>query len=281
MSGRPDPPKRRDRSQRRARIALLAIGLVIIAVPYVWIVLTAFKRPVDAAAVPPKLFSPTTLANFQALFDGPYIGSLVNTAIITVTTTLATLLFGVPAGYAIARGKFAGRRFIGGWLLFSRMMPPVIFIVPLFLFFHKLHLINSFLGLTLAYMTGLLPFTVWMSASYFADIPTELEDAAKVDGCSKPQAFLRVALPLAIPGISTVGLLIAIAALGEYFVPLLLAGPDTTPAAVGVVNFIGVDTINWGAMAAAALTLVVPVFVLTLLAQRGLLRGLTAGAVKG
>lgn len=272
---------RHHRRVELARIALLAAGLVLLAIPFLWIVLTAFKRPVDAAAVPPMIISPTTTANFAYVFNGPFFGSLVNSVIITVLTTASTLVFGVPAGYAFARGRFAGRRLLGGWLLFSRMVPPVIFIIPLFLFFHLLHLIDSFLGLTLAYLTGLLPFTIWMTSSYFQDIPIDLEDAARVDGCSRAQAFVRVALPLAMPGVVTVGILIAIAAWSEYFVPLLLAGPNTDPATVGVVDFIGVDTINWGAMAAGALALVVPVLVLTLFIQRGLLRGLTAGAVKG
>jgi multiple sugar transport system permease protein len=272
------------RNKRRGAfvsVALLLVGLVFVAIPYLWILLTAFKRPVDAASVPPEIFSPFTLANFQAVFKGPYLQSLLNSVIITVLTTIATLALGVPAGYAFARGRFLGRRFLGGWLLFSRMVPPVIFIIPLFLFFHQLSLINSFLGLVLAYLTGLLPFTIWMTSSYFQDIPVELEEAARVDGGTRWVAFYRIALPLALPGVLTVGVLIAIASWSEYFIPLLLAGPGTTPATVGVVNFIGVDTINWGALAAAALTLVVPVFVVTVFVQRGLLRGLTAGAVKG
>src|SRR4029077_665787 len=114
----------------------------------------------------------------------------------------------------------------------------------------------------------------WMSASYFSDVPIELEEAARVDGCSRLQSFLKIALPLAMPGVVSVALLIGIAAWSEYFIPLILAGPTTTPATVGIVSFIGVDSINWGAMAAGALSLIVPVFIATLLAQRGLLRGL-------
>ena len=264
-----------------ARGALLVVGLLIIAVPYLWIILTALKRPVDAGAIPPRIFSPTTLANFSKLVDDKYLNSLGNSVIIAALTTLSTLFLGVPAGYAFARGRFPGRVFLGGWLLFSRMVPPVIFIIPLFLFFHDLGLVDSFGGLMLAYMTGLLPFTIWMTASYFADIPTDIEDAARVDGCTRFQAFYWTALPLALPGIAVVANLIAIAAWGEYFVPLILAGPKTTPATVGVVNFVGYDSINWGGMAAASLTLMLPVFLLTILSQRGLLRGLTVGAVKG
>lgn len=263
------------------RVFLLAIGLVLIAVPFLWILLTAFKRPVDAASVPPQLFSPLYSGNISDLNENGFVQSLKSSVILTVTTTVATLALGVPAGYAFARGKFKGRRSLGAFLLFSRMVPPVIFIIPLFLFFHNLNLVGTYTGLTLAYLTGLLPFTAWMSASYFQDIPIELEEAARVDGASRSQAFVRIALPLAIPGVTTVGLLIAIAAWSEYFIPLILGGPTTTPATVGIVSFIGVDTINWGAMAAGAVCLIVPVFIATLLAQRGLLRGLTAGAMKG
>jgi multiple sugar transport system permease protein len=272
---------RRHRRQSILRVVFLGMGLVFIAVPYIWIILTAIKRPVDAAAVPPMIFSPVTTKNFEALVEGPFLGSLGASAIITVSTTLATLVLGVPAGYAFARGKFAGRTILGGWLLFSRMVPPVIFIIPLFLFFHRLRLVDTYLGLTLAYLTGLLPFTVWMTASYFQEIPIELEEAARVDGASRLRTFLTVVLPLGAPGVITVGFLIAIAAWSEYFIPLILAGINTTPATVGLVNYIGIDTINWGALAAGALALVVPTFLLVIVAQRGMLRGLTAGAVKG
>lgn len=273
--------KRRRTLYNVIRFIVLLAGLVIIAVPYLWILLTAFKFPVDAASVPPVIFSPFTLSNWQSLAASPFLGSLGNSAIITVATTAATLVIGGPAGYAFARGQFFGRRFLGGWLLFSRMVPPVIFIIPLFLFFHILGLIDSFLGLTLAYLTGLLPFTIWMAASYFQDVPLELEDAARVDGASRLRVFISIVVPLAIPGVLTVGFLIAIAAWSEYFIPLILAGFHTTPASVGLVDFIGVDAINWGALAAGALTLVIPVVLLTLLAQRGMIRGLTVGAVKG
>ena len=263
------------------RILLLLIGLVLIGIPFLWIVLTAFKEPVAADASPPIFISPLTLSNFRALFQDNYAQSLINSVIITVLATGFTLIFGIPAGYAFARGKFAGRGFFGAFLLFSRMVPPVIYIIPLFLFFHLLNLIGSFTGLTLAYLTGLLPFTVWMSASYFQGVPVELEEAARVDGGSKLRIFFRIALPLALPGIVSVGLLIGIAAWGEYFIPLILGGFSTYPATVGIVDFVGIDGSSWGPMAAGALCLIVPVFLATLVAQRSLIDGLTSGALKG
>lgn len=273
--------RRRRRGILALRILLLLIGLVLIGIPFLWIVLTAFKEPVAADASPPMFISPLTLSNFQALFQDNYAQSLINSVIITTLATGFTLIFGIPAGYAFARGKFAGRGFFGAFLLFSRMVPPVIYIIPLFLFFHLLNLIGSFTGLTLAYLTGLLPFTVWMSASYFQGVPVELEEAARVDGGSRLRIFFRIALPLALPGIVSVGLLIGIAAWGEYFIPLILGGFSTYPATVGIVDFVGIDGSSWGPMAAGALCLIVPVFLATLVAQRSLIDGLTSGALKG
>jgi multiple sugar transport system permease protein len=273
--------RRRPKGILALRILLLVIGLVLLGIPFLWIVLTAFKQPVAADASPPMFISPLTLSNFRALFQDNYAKSLLNSVIITALATGSTLIFGIPAGYAFARGKFRGRGFFGAFLLFSRMVPPVIYIIPLFLFFHLLNLIGSFTGLTLAYLTGLLPFTVWMSASYFQAVPVELEEAALVDGASRLRIFVKIALPLALPGIVSVGLLIGIAAWGEYFIPLILGGFSTEPATVGIVDFVGVDGSSWGPMAAGALCLIVPVFLATLVAQRTLLDGLTAGAIKG
>ena len=273
--------RRRRKGILALRILLLLIGLVLIGIPFLWIVLTAFKDPVAADASPPMFISPLTLSNFDALFQDGYAKSLLNSVIITTLSTGFTLIFGIPAGYAFARGRFRGRNFFGAFLLFSRMVPPVIYIIPLFLFFHELNLIGTFTGLTLAYLTGLLPFTVWMSASYFQGVPVELEDAARVDGCSRLRSFVSISLPLALPGIVSVGLLIGIAAWGEYFIPLILGGFSTEPATVGIVNFVGIDGSSWGPMAAGALCLIVPVFLATLVAQRSLIDGLTSGALKG
>jgi multiple sugar transport system permease protein len=273
--------RRRRKGILALRILLLLIGLVLIGIPFLWIVLTAFKEPVAADASPPMFISPLTLSNFDSLFQDGYAKSLLNSVIITTLSTGFTLVFGIPAGYAFARGRFRGRNFFGAFLLFSRMVPPVIYIIPLFLFFHELNLIGTFTGLTLAYLTGLLPFTVWMSASYFQGVPVELEDAARVDGCGRLRSFISISLPLALPGIVSVGLPIGIAAWGEYFIPLILGGFSTEPATVGIVNFVGIDGSSWGPMAAGALCLIVPVFLATLVAQRSLIDGLTSGALKG
>jgi len=273
--------RRRRRLGRIAAVVILLIGLAIVFMPYAWILFTAFKLPVDANAVPIKLFSPYTLINFQHLFAGSFPGSIWVSVVITVVSTIPTLIIGVPAGYALSRGQFRTKRLLGGWLLFSRLIPAVVFILPMYLFFHVLGLINTFQGLALAYMSGLLPFTIWLMAGYFADIPVELEEAARVDGASRVQTFLKIDLPLAVPGIVTIGLLVSIGAWNEYFGALILGGPDTTPATVGIQTYVGQASLDLGQLAAGTLVLVLPILILTLFTQRGLLRGLTAGAVKG
>jgi multiple sugar transport system permease protein len=274
-------PRRRRRLGRVVAVVILLIGLLITFMPYAWILFTAFKLPVDANAVPPNIFSPYTLINFQHLLAGSFPGSVWVSVVITTVSTIPTLIIGVPAGYALSRGRFRTGRLLGGWLLFSRLIPSVVFILPMYLFFHLLGLINTFQGLALAYMTGLLPFTIWLMAGYFADIPVDLEEAARVDGASRLQTFLRIDLPLAVPGIVTIGLLVSIGAWNEYFGPLILGGPDTTPATVGLQTYVGESFLDLGQVAAGSLVLVLPILILTLFTQRGLLRGLTAGAVKG
>jgi multiple sugar transport system permease protein len=156
----------------------------------------------------------------------------------------------------------------------------VIFIIPLFFIYNKLHALDTYPGLVLAYLTGLLPFTIWLSRGFFDDLPIELEEAAMIDGCSRSRAFVQIVVPLAVPAISTIGVLVAILSWGEYFGALILTGPKTVTAPVEVGNFIAYDVHNWSAMAAAGVVLIVPVLIATIVGQRGILSGLTAGAVR-
>ncbi len=169
---------------------------------------------------------------------------------------------------------------ITGWLVASYITPAVVFIIPMYIIFSRLGLLNNYVGLVLAYETGLLPFTIWMMRSYFSDIPRELDEAAWVDGCSKLRAFLTVIMPVAWPGVSTVAILVALASWGEYFGALILSGPSTMTAPVAIFSFVGILTANWSAMAAGGVLVVLPMFVATMFVQRGLIRGLTVGAVK-
>lgn len=296
LKARPDPDRstvvrspahsRRRRRWRRAvpdltAAGVLSVGLIFILFPFIWLASTAFKQPVDAFATPPTVTFTPTLDNFRTLFTGPFLDNTVHSLVLMVLSTMVALVLGVPAGYAFARGRVSGRRSISAWLVICYITPPVVFIIPMFVVFLRLGLIDSYVGLVLSYQTGLLPFTIWMSRSYFLDVPTALDEAAMTDGCSRFGAFIRVVLPVAMPGVVTIGTLVAIASWGEYFGALILSGPNTVTAPVAIFQYVGVTQHDWGAMAAGGLVIVLPVLVATVLLQRGLIRGLTAGAVQG
>lgn len=272
---------RRSRLLRASCIyGVLLLGSFWILVPITWLLSTAFKSPLEAFAYPPRLFSRPTLENFYVLLENGFFEATFHSVIVATASVVVALLLGLPAGYALARGRFRGKGLIGGVLLASYAAPAVIFIIPLFFVYNALNLIDTFAGLVLAYLTGLLPFTIWMSRGFFDDLPVELEEAAMVDGCSQMRAFILIVLPLARPAISTIGVLVAILAWGEYFGALILTGPRTATAPVAIASFIGYDTNNWGAMAAAGVVVIVPVLIATVVAQRQILAGLTAGAVR-
>jgi multiple sugar transport system permease protein len=279
-SSQPPRALRPSRLYRGATWTVLLIGAVWVLLPIGWLLYTAFKLPVYGFAFPPKINTPFTLANFRTLFHNGYFTAVVHSLIVTVSCVVASLVLGLPAGYSLSRGNFRGKNLIGIFLLASYAAPAVIFIIPLFFIYTRLNILDTYPGLVLAYLTGLLPFTIWLSRRFFDDLPIELEDAGMIDGCGRTRVFLRIVLPLSLPAVSTIGILVAILTWGEFFGALILTGPNTVTAPVAMGNFISYDTNNWSALAAAGVVVIVPVLIATVVAQRGLLSGLTAGAVR-
>ena len=277
--------RRRLRSWRRLTaslashiVLLLFLGFVLL--PVIWVALTAFKGPKDAYATPPTLTFHPTLLNFHVLFQSQFMADLGHSAILMVLSTAVALLLGVPAGYSLARANFKGKRFMTAWLVIAYVTPVIVFIIPLYVEYLKIGISGSYLALVLAYEIGLLPFTIFMMRSYFADLPVQLEEAALIDGCNRARALWLVVLPVMWPAVVTVGILVAIASWGEYFVALVLTNQNTTTAPVAIYTYVGIESSNWGAMAAGSLLVVLPVLILAVFIQRGLVRGLTSGAVK-
>src|SRR6201992_1401126 len=203
----------------------LLIAAVFVLLPLFWLLSTAFKTPSAAFALPPKWISKPTTANFSTLLTGQFGKSLLNSVIVAVASTAVALLLGVPAGCSFARSPVRGGKIINSWFILAYVAPPAIFIIPLYIIYQHLGLLDTYPGLVLAYETGLLPFTVWLMRVYFTDVPKELDEAAWIDGCSKMRALWRVVLPTVWPGITTVGLLVGLASWGEYFGAAILTGP--------------------------------------------------------
>jgi multiple sugar transport system permease protein len=169
---------------------------------------------------------------------------------------------------------------MGIWILLTRLAPPVAFVIPLYVVFTRLRLINTFQGLTIAYLTVTLPFVIWVMTGFFQGIPEELEDAARIDGCTRFGALIRVVLPLAAPGVVTASIFSLVMSWNQYFYPLILGGRNTNPAPLIIATFVNFEGPNWGVHAASGIAVVAPVLLFTLVAQKGLVRGLMGGAIK-
>ncbi|GHE35170.1 sugar ABC transporter permease [Streptosporangium violaceochromogenes] len=263
-------------------LTLLAYALVLCTLlPLLWLFSTAFKTRVDAFSMPPKLLFEPTLDNFRSVLEqGDFLANYANSLIVVVATTCFTLLFGITSGYTLARTRSKGARAMGMWIILVRMAPPIGFALPFFLMFRTLNLLDTYPAMVLIYLTVTLPFATWLLAGYFQGIPVEMEEAARIDGCSRIAALFRVVIPSAWPGIATAAIFSFVSSWNEFFYPLIVSGRDTKPASVAIQGFISSAGVNWGELCSAAILVLLPVFAFTLFAQKGLIRGLTHGAVK-
>jgi multiple sugar transport system permease protein len=258
---------------------LLGVVLIAMLFPFIWMILTAFRNQAqNTSAVPVWLFVPT-LENFQAVIVGQnFLKFTMNSFIVAAAATGLGLVLGLPAAYAIARFRLRG---LAAWVLVSRIIPYITFLLPWFLVFTQLRLTGTYTALILTHLIITLPMIVWVMIAFFEDIPVELEEAALVDGLTRFQAFGRIAVPLVAPGVATATILSFIYSWNQFLFSLILAGPDTKTVPVAVFNFISYGSINFGGIAAAAVLITLPVVVLALFVQRHILRGLTGGGVKG
>jgi multiple sugar transport system permease protein len=284
-----ESPRKLLRTKRQRRLALngislfvLIIGAGLVLLPVFWLVETAFNQPTEAYAMPPHFLFVPTLRNFHTVLTeqgDQYLSDLAHSLILSGSSVALALVLGTPAGYALSRARFLGSKVLSGWLIIAYITPALVYLVPLFVIYDKLHLTGSYPSLILYDETFELPFVVFMLRSYFSDISRELDDAARVDGCSRWLAFRKIMLPLIVPGLSTVTILIAIGTWGEYFGALILTNSSTQTAPVALANYIGLDTSDWGALAAGALLLIVPVLGLVTFVQRGYMRQVRSGSV--
>jgi multiple sugar transport system permease protein len=236
--------------------------------------------------VPPVWFDfePTLKHYIAAFWERPFLRYALNSLIIAVATTIVSLVLGTMAGYALARFQYPGRwRYhISFWILSTRMMPPIVTIIPLFIFFASLSMLNTKTAVVIAYTGFNLPFVTWMMKSYFQDLPVELEEAAMVDGDTRWGAFLRVALPLARPGLAATAIFSLILAWNEFLLALILTQTEraqTLP--IGISGRVTQYTTYWGEISAAGFLASIPIVIFAFVVQRHLVRGLSFGAVKG
>lgn len=271
-----------DRIWPLARRAVLLLFLLWCLFPLYWMLVTALKKPVDVAAIPPLWVFTPTWTNFLSVWHNQAIwGYFSNSSIVAVGSTLLSLAFGIPVAYVLARHRFRGRDDFDFWVLSTRMAPPVATLIPFFVLYKNLGLLDTHLGLIIVHVGMNLAIVIWVLKSFFAELPESLEEAAFVDGAAHWTAFTRVILPLSWPGIVSTGILAFIFSWNEYLFALALTNYRAKTVPLGIQSsFIGYQEIRWGELAASSIFMLIPVLIVVLLFQRQLIRGLTFGAVK-
>ncbi|CAA9511794.1 MAG: Maltodextrin ABC transporter, permease protein MdxG [uncultured Solirubrobacteraceae bacterium] len=265
----------------------LAIVLVYALVPVLWLISLSFKSP---ATVSDKKFIPTdtTFENYTTLFSGgldsPLLRPLINSILIALIATIIAVTLAAFTAYAIARLDFPGKTLILAGALAIAMFPPISVVGPLFDMWRALGLYDTYPGLIIPYLTFALPLAIYTLVAFFREIPWELEQAAQVDGATPWQAFRKVILPLATPGVFTAAILVFIFAWNDFLFAITLTSSDrarTVPAALAFFTGESQFTAPTGNIAAAAVLVTIPIIIFVLIFQRRIVAGLTAGAVKG
>jgi multiple sugar transport system permease protein len=264
-------------------VALIVVVLALYVFPYLYLVLTSIKPPIETIAIPPTVFpSEIRLDSYERIFSDALIQkSFLNSLVVATGSTVLSLLFAVPAAYGISRFNFGlGRLFIVA-VLVTRMVPYVSVAIPFFALMRALGWSDTYQALILAHTTVTLPLAIWLMASFFEGMPTELEEAARVDGCNRVTAFIRIILPLVAGGIAVTAIFAFLASWNEFLFALLLTSVEAKTTPVVISEFKTQYGLEWGTMTALGVLYTLPVILVALVLQRRIVGGLTMGAVKG
>ena len=276
------------RRRRRGDVMTYAVFffcLIFFGLPLLWLISLSFRTAEEVYTSALKFIpeNPTTFNYTSVLSSGRFQQYLLNSLKLTMAGSIGAMLFAAPAAYAASRMKFRGRPLFLIGVLSLQMISPLVIMIPLYRYFADLGLLDSHLSTSLVYMAILVPLATWILKGYFDGIPKELDEAAFVDGCSRRQAFLRVILPVSVPGFAAAFLLTAILAWGEFVVPyILLSEPAMQPVSVGILSFQGsfAQTATQ-ILAAGSILAMVPAVAVFIALQRFIVQALTSGAVKG
>lgn len=259
-------------------LSIIALLLVFCS-PFIWMILASFKTNLQITDATKLFVFEPYFGNYPEIFKQyNFFKPILNSVIIALGSTLLGLLMGLPASFAIARKKMKKTSLI---ILIVRFFPGIAFLLPWYLIFTRIGIVDTHLALMLSHLLINLPFIVWVMIPYFESLPKELDEAARVEGCSTLKLFIKIILPLAGPGIITTILLSVIFSWNNFMFSLVLAGGKTQTLPLALFSFITYASIDWGALMAASVVITLPILLISLLTQKYIIQGLTAGAVKG
>ncbi len=260
---------------------IVFVALAVTLFPLVWTLLISLKTQRDAFQLPPALVFHPVLGNYVTVWQKEsFQRAFLNSSVVTVLGVGMALSLGIFAAYALNRLRFRGKRFFMIWLLVAYMLPEFLFIIPMYVLYQYVGLYDTRFGLALVYQVFALPFAIWMLQSFFQEIPGELDDAARIDGCGAVQTLRHVYIPISAPGIAATAVLTGIWIWNELAIALALTFRDAQTVTVAVASFRGYAAIEWGPMTAASISAIVPMLALAAFAQKYIVKGLTLGAVK-
>lgn len=266
---------------RRVVFLAVALGITLAFMfPLVWVILSSLKTRLEIFVLPPKWIFLPTLQNYRDILSSDFMYQLKNSLLVAVISTGVSLVFGSLTAYGFSRYPIRGSENILFWILSLRMLPPIAVVIPFYLLFRSLGLLDTTLALVLVYCIFNISFSIWVLKGFFDEIPVELEEAAKLDGYSPAQVFFRVSLPLVRPGLATTAIFCLIQSLNEFLVALTLTTRKAVTAPVGLAKlqtFLGTD---WGRISAAAVIFMIPVVVFTIFVRNELIRGMSFGRMR-
>lgn len=259
---------------------LVGVLLIFFLLPLYHLVTMSMKTEVQTFASPPVWIFRPVWDHYRLLLQGEFPSFLLNSLVVSGGSVLVTMLLGTPAAFSLSRARFRGRRALLLGILGTRMLPPISLVLPVFLVFLRMGLLDNRLGLILVFLTFNLPLVIWLLKGFFDEVPESLLDAARIDGCSILGAFARVAVPYTAPGILACAILAWIYAWNEFTFTLILARRDAITATVALASFFDLEKVAWGSIAAGSTLTMLPVVMFSLAGRRFLIRGLTGGALK-
>lgn len=275
--------QRRIRTSTICAYGLLFLMAIVVLFPLCWTFLTSIKTDVQMFAIPPVWIpKPPTFRNYISVFmEGDFRYFIRNSVIVSIMSTLISMLIAAPAAYSLAKYKRSYNQFLLKAIVTIRMLPPIILCIPFFLMMRSWGLINTKLGLIITYLPLELTLIIWILEGAFREVPKEIEEAAAIDGLGIMGIFLRIAVPLTIPTIAVASVFGFLTAWNEFIFALTLTRSSVSQTLpVGVAGYVTSFQIYWGKMSATAILYILPALIFTILAQKGLIKGLTVGAVK-
>lgn len=272
--------KQLKRIAQAIQTSLIIVAMIVMLVPIVWIFLAAFKTHIDVYQL--KLFFTPTLENFSLVFDAPYhLGEkLLNSTIVASVTVTIAIPIATLAAYSFSRFRMKGETMMLVVILATQFVPAVVIILPFFVMFRDIGLLDTRMGLVLVNLAIVMPFAIWMIKGFVDGIPIDTEEAAMVDGSSRMQVIKNIVLPMAAPGLLTSAIFCFIIAWNEFLFALILTNKNAVTLPIGLALFKGEEGDLWNLLSAAGIIIMAPMFILALMIRKYFVQGMTMGAVR-